>query len=108
MLQSVTHRRAPRLGVTARHRTRLAPVTVELDALRTVWQRGPVAQRPPWPDAAALAQVTAELATLPPLVVPDECDRLRALLRDVARGQAFLLQGGDCAETFAAATAESV
>ncbi|HLZ38803.1 MAG TPA: 3-deoxy-7-phosphoheptulonate synthase class II, partial [Mycobacteriales bacterium] len=65
-------------------------------------------QRPPWPDPAALAQVTAELAALPPLVVPDECDRLRALLRDVARGQAFLLQGGDCAETFAAATAESV
>ena len=48
------------------------------------------------------------LSQSPPLVVPEECDRLRARLADVARGKAFLLQGGDCAETFADATVEKV
>jgi len=52
--------------------------------------------------------VGERLAQLPPLVLPEECDRLRARLADVARGKAFLLQGGDCAETFANATAENV
>ena len=48
----------------------------------------------------ALAAVAAELAALPGLVVADECDALRERLAAVARGEAFLLQGGDCAETF--------
>jgi 3-deoxy-7-phosphoheptulonate synthase len=52
--------------------------------------------------------VTRGLEGLPPLVLPAECDQLKARLAAVARGEAFLLQGGDCAETFAGTTADSV
>ncbi|GAC1325002.1 MAG: 3-deoxy-7-phosphoheptulonate synthase class II [Mycobacteriales bacterium] len=72
------------------------------------WRALPAAQQPAWPDPAALAGVVAELAGLPPLVVAAECAALRERLAAVARGEAFLLQGGDCAETFAAATAEQI
>lgn len=72
------------------------------------WRSHPVAQQPSWPDQAALRQVADRLSQLPPLVVPEECDRLRTRLADVARGKAFLLQGGDCAETFADGTVENV
>ncbi len=68
----------------------------DLDA----WRRLPAAQQPSWPDAQALQAVGATLAELPPLVVPSEVDLLRERLAAVARGEAFLLQGGDCAETF--------
>ncbi|MBQ0850486.1 3-deoxy-7-phosphoheptulonate synthase class II [Streptomyces sp. BH-SS-21] len=60
----------------------------------------PAAQQPDWPDRSALDAVTRELETLPPLVFADECDLLKDRLAAVARGEAFLLQGGDCAETF--------
>jgi 3-deoxy-7-phosphoheptulonate synthase len=72
------------------------------------WRARPAAQQPLWPDPAEVASVTAELSDLPGLVVPAECDTLRERLAAVARGEAFLLQGGDCAETFAAATVDSV
>jgi 3-deoxy-7-phosphoheptulonate synthase len=72
------------------------------------WRSLPAAQQPNWPDDAALRRVVEQLGDLPPLVVPEECDRLRARLADVAQGKAFLLQGGDCAETFADATVEKV
>ena len=52
--------------------------------------------------------MTDELAGLPPLVFAGECDVLRERLAAVARGEAFVLQGGDCAETFAGATADAV
>jgi 3-deoxy-7-phosphoheptulonate synthase len=65
-------------------------------------------QQPPWPDPVELAAVGAELATMPPLVVAPEVAMLRERLAAVARGEAFLLQGGDCAETFAGTTAESL
>ncbi|MFD5764364.1 class II 3-deoxy-7-phosphoheptulonate synthase [Streptomyces sp. NPDC127049] len=65
-------------------------------------------QQPDWPDAARLREVTERLAGEPPLVFPAECDRLRERLGTVARGEALLLQGGDCAETFAGVTQESV
>ena len=54
-----------------------------------------------WPDPRVLDEVVAELRTLPPLVFAGECDELKERLGAVARGEAFLLQGGDCAETFA-------
>src|SRR3954454_7420781 len=60
----------------------------------------PAAQQPPWPDLDYLGRVRALLESVPPIAVPTEVDRLQARLGDVARGQAFLLQGGDCAETF--------
>ena len=72
------------------------------------WHGLPAAQQPPWPDPARLSAVTAELSALPPLVIAAECELLRQRLAAVARGEAFLLQGGDCAETFAGATADAV
>ena len=65
------------------------------------WRALPAAQQPSWPDQAVLREVAATLADLPPLVVASEVDQLRERLAAVARGEAFLLQGGDCAETFA-------
>jgi 3-deoxy-7-phosphoheptulonate synthase len=64
------------------------------------WRELPSAQQPNWPDPALLREVSATLAELPPLVVASEVDQLRERLAAVARGEAFLLQGGDCAETF--------
>jgi 3-deoxy-7-phosphoheptulonate synthase len=58
------------------------------------------AQQPDWPDDALVARVAERLAGCPPLVSPQDCDRLRARLAEVAAGAAFLIQGGDCAETF--------
>ena len=70
--------------------------TLDLDA----WRELPAAQQPSWPDDAELRTVAATLAGMPPLVVASEVDQLRERLAAVARGEAFLLQGGDCAETF--------
>ena len=64
------------------------------------WRSLPIKQQPQWTDADALERVTSELAKLPPLVFAGEVDQLTDRLARVARGDAFLLQGGDCAETF--------
>ena len=72
------------------------------------WRGRPAAQQPPWPDSAALAEATATLRALPPLVFAGECRTLRTRLASVAAGDAFLLQGGDCAETFAALSADGI
>ena len=68
----------------------------------------PAAQQPRWPDQRALRAAVAELADSPPLASAAECELLRRRLANVARGRAFLLQGGDCAETFARVGAEHV
>ncbi|WP_169946162.1 class II 3-deoxy-7-phosphoheptulonate synthase [Microbispora sp. H11081] len=72
------------------------------------WRDLPAAQQPDWPDRGELDKVVAELTSLPPLVFAGECDQLKDRMAAVARGEAFVLQGGDCAETFAGATAENV
>jgi 3-deoxy-7-phosphoheptulonate synthase len=72
------------------------------------WQGLRAAQQPTWPDPGALAAVTAELAAAPGLVTAAACDVLRDRLAAVSRGEAFVLQGGDCAETFAAVTNHQV
>jgi 3-deoxy-7-phosphoheptulonate synthase len=72
------------------------------------WRERPAAQRTDWPDTAQLRAVEAELAKLPPLVFAAECDQLKDRLAAVARGEAFVLQGGDCAETFSGSTADVV
>jgi 3-deoxy-7-phosphoheptulonate synthase len=72
------------------------------------WRTLPISQQPEWPDSEAVAAASAEIATLPPLVFAGEVDILRDRLAKAARGEAFLLQGGDCAETFAGATAEAI
>jgi len=65
------------------------------------WRQKPVLQVPAYPDAKALSDAEARLATFPPLVFAGEARELKRQLADVAHGNAFLLQGGDCAESFA-------
>ncbi len=65
------------------------------------WRGFPVTQQPTYPDSARVEHVLTELARLPPLVTSWEIETLKDQLAEAARGQAFLLQGGDCAETFA-------
>ena len=78
-----------------------------IDAL-DAWRSLPIKQQPRWPDAERVAEVSAQIAALPPLVFAGEVDNLRDRLARAASGQAFLLQGGDCAETFAGATADQI
>lgn len=65
------------------------------------WRRREALQQPTYPDPAALEQALEELSSLPPLVTSWEITRLREQLAEAARGERFLLWGGDCAETFA-------
>lgn len=65
------------------------------------WRNSEARQLPTYPDTAALAAVESELSSYPPLVFAGEARALEAQLADVAAGKAFLLQGGDCAESFA-------
>jgi 3-deoxy-7-phosphoheptulonate synthase len=78
------------------------------DAGVRTWRDLPAAQQPDYPDRTALHEVTAELESYPPLVFAGECDLLKQRLGAVARGDAFLLQGGDCAEAFDAVSAEQI
>ncbi|WP_420398241.1 class II 3-deoxy-7-phosphoheptulonate synthase [Nioella sp.] len=72
------------------------------------WRAKPRIQMPDYPDAEALAAVEAQLASYPPLVFAGEARKLRSQLAAVSRGEAFLLQGGDCAESFAEFSADSI
>lgn len=72
------------------------------------WRSKPIVQVPEYPDNAALAAVEARLETFPPLVFAGEADKLKRALADVAEGKAFLLQGGDCAESFAEHSANHI
>ena len=72
------------------------------------WPNLPAAQQPAWPSADALAQAQQILAGLPPLVFAGECDELKSRLAAATNGDAFVLMGGDCAETFVANTADSI
>lgn len=72
------------------------------------WRQLPIKQQPEWADTDAVAAASAEIAGLPPLVFAGEVDILRDRLARAARGDSFLLQGGDCAETFAGATADQI
>lgn len=77
-------------------------------AAKAAWRDLPAAQQPSYPDAEALRAVVADLESYPPLVFAGECDQLRARLGAVAKGEAFLLQGGDCAEAFDAVSADHI
>jgi 3-deoxy-7-phosphoheptulonate synthase len=65
------------------------------------WQSKPALQQPTYPDPARLGQVLSELSCLPPLVTSWEVESLKSQIAEAARGERFLLQGGDCAESFA-------
>jgi 3-deoxy-7-phosphoheptulonate synthase len=67
----------------------------------TSWTACPAEQQPTYRDAAAVERVVAELSRLPPTVVSWEVDALKRQIADAQEGRRFLLQGGDCAETFA-------
>ncbi|HEY3866988.1 MAG TPA: 3-deoxy-7-phosphoheptulonate synthase class II [Actinocrinis sp.] len=72
------------------------------------WRALAAKQQPGWPDPEAVRAAAAELRGMPPLVFAGECDLLKARLAQVARGEAFVLQGGDCAETFAGVGADAI
>ena len=84
----------------------MSPQTTPANDL--AWPELPAHQQPPWPDAAELEAALAELRTLPPLVFAGECDQLMGRLAEASEGRAFVLMGGDCAETFEANTADSI
>ena len=68
----------------------------------------PAVQQPAWPDPLALEAARQELSALPPLVFAGECDLLTERMAAAARGEAFVLQGGDCAEVFAETNADAI
>ena len=72
------------------------------------WRNKPIQQVPAYPDAAVLAETERQLATYPPLVFAGEARKLKRQLAAVANGEAFLLQGGDCAESFAEHGADNI
>ncbi|MFH9294462.1 class II 3-deoxy-7-phosphoheptulonate synthase [Streptomyces sp. NPDC017520] len=72
------------------------------------WRDAPATHQPEWRDRAALEDVVAQLSAAPGLVTPSACDGLRSRLAAAANGEAFVLQGGDCAETFDGVTPEAV
>ena len=72
------------------------------------WRQFPAAQQPEWPDADALKRCDAGCTAVPPLVFAGEARRLSVALAEVADGRAFLLQAGDCAESFADFSADAI
>jgi 3-deoxy-7-phosphoheptulonate synthase len=93
--------------VTLRDGSSLASSGTTIPDLADLHALGP-AQQPSYPDAAAVELAVSRLRSCPPLVFAGECDELKTKIGAVARGEAFLLQGGDCAETFAGVTADNV
>ena len=91
----------------------LTRVMNELSAARTdaqvpAWRHLPALQQPAYPDEAALADVVADLRRRPPLVFAGEVDSLRNLIAQASTGDAFVLMGGDCAESFTHNTADNI
>ena len=72
------------------------------------WRDRPAAQQPQWPDQASLNHVRKTLAELPPLVFAGEARQLQSQLGEACAGRAFVLQAGDCAESFDGVTADSI
>ncbi|MEY2716700.1 MAG: phospho-2-dehydro-3-deoxyheptonate aldolase, partial [Planctomycetota bacterium] len=72
------------------------------------WRAFPSVQQPVYPDRAALERALAEIAALPPLVTSYEIGSLKSQLAEAARGERFILWGGDCAESFADCTSPAI
>ncbi len=72
------------------------------------WQQKPAAQQASYPDMSALEETLEQLAALPPLVTSWEINNLRSQIADAQQGRRFLLQGGDCAESFVECTSEVI
>ena len=89
----------------------LGAVMNDLDAPRNAipsWRDRPALQQPAYPDAEALKAVGADLRSRPPLVFAGEVDALRGQMAAAAEGRAFVLMGGDCAESFEDSSATSI
>lgn len=84
------------------------PIPVPPDWSPTSWRTKPALQQPKYPDEARVEEVLRELSRLPPLVTSWEIERLKSQLAEAARGERFLLQGGDCAESFDDCTSDSI
>lgn len=97
----------PQMHDTARNATARAPAPAT-DWQRDGWRARPRIQMPDYPDSDAVRTVEAQLRRFPPLVFAGEARRLKSQLADVARGRRFLLQGGDCAESFAEFSADNI
>jgi len=74
----------------------------------TSWQSLPATQQPTYPDKQVLERIISELSCLPPIVTSWEIDKLRSQIAKAQRGEAFILQGGDCAESFDECTSENI
>ncbi|MGO1638036.1 MAG: 3-deoxy-7-phosphoheptulonate synthase, partial [Ancrocorticia populi] len=72
------------------------------------WREKPAQHQPAWPDPAALEDAVAYLRSLPPLVFAGEADQLTSEMAAASRGEAFVLMGGDCAESFADSSADRI
>ena len=72
------------------------------------WQSKEASQQASYPDPAALDRAVADLSRLPPITTSWEVDELKAHFAKAQRGEAFVLQGGDCAETFDECTSENI
>ena len=72
------------------------------------WRKLPIVQVPDYPDMSVLSDVEGRLSTFPPLVFAGEARELKKALGEVARGNGFLLQGGDCAESFLEHRADNI
>jgi len=81
---------------------------MSLDWSPTSWQQKTALQQPTYPDTARLEQVMQDLSRLPPLVTSWEIEHLKSQLAEAADGKMFLLQGGDCAESFADCTSDVI
>ncbi|MBP2375427.1 class II 3-deoxy-7-phosphoheptulonate synthase [Paeniglutamicibacter psychrophenolicus] len=85
-----------------------SPAGPAADPALDIWRTLPIAQQPTWSESPHYAESVRELGSRPPLVFAGEVDILRDRLAAAAQGKAFLLQGGDCAETFDGATADKI
>ena len=82
--------------------------TTQKNWSKSSWKNHTALQQPIWPDQLAVDRVLADLSTLPPLVFAGEIRSLKQLLAQASRGEAFLLQGGDCSENFSQVTAPNI
>ena len=80
----------------------------EREWTKSSWKNFPALQQPKWPDQKEVDRVLADLSQLPPLVFAGEIRALKALLAKAVKGEAFLLQGGDCSEDFSKVTAPRI
>ena len=99
---------AAEAAVAVRSSETSASPSATIEAQRESWRERPAKHQPQYPDPEAVQAAVQYLRKMPPLVFAGEADELKKLLGAASRGEAFVLQGGDCAESFAESTAERI